>query len=388
MERQFLDFYEHHKIIPVKQTLSDLERHFNRRRSLYLSLGIAPALVNGARVLEVGPGTGDNAVYTTSLKPGLLRFVDGSTESIRCLEDKQANGEFGDVPVEICFADIWNYQDSCKYDLVLCEGLVPGQRNPSNFIKRVSSFCDVGGILVTTNVSKVSVLSEVCRRAVLPVYRTYYCSDKCTSDGLVPKLVTHFTEDLDSLGGVSRNYTDWVWDVIIHPWDDIEFALDDAIIALSDQFEFLGSSPRFYSDWRWYKQLDHCFNNVNESAIDQYRSIEISLLDHRVNPRPYESGIAATVKKLCHEIYNLHQEILMVESISGTDYQNLFSAISDLARLLEDEIPTASRSLNDYLCGMARLLSNSPDNLEPRQFGDFTNFWGRGQQYSSYVAIS
>ena len=65
----FVGFYESNNISPVSQDISDLNKHFQRRNSLFRSLGILPSLVKGIKVLEFGPGSGHNALYTASLFP-------------------------------------------------------------------------------------------------------------------------------------------------------------------------------------------------------------------------------------------------------------------------------------------------------------------------------
>lgn len=45
--RPYLDYYGEKNIIPVRQDLSDLDRHFRRRAALYRSLGLVPAWLKG-----------------------------------------------------------------------------------------------------------------------------------------------------------------------------------------------------------------------------------------------------------------------------------------------------------------------------------------------------
>ena len=81
-ERPYLDYYISNKIIPVRQDISQLESHLKRRSVLYHHLSIPPAAVRSQRVLEIGPGTGDNAIHTASLSPKAYVLVDGNPYSI------------------------------------------------------------------------------------------------------------------------------------------------------------------------------------------------------------------------------------------------------------------------------------------------------------------
>ena len=76
--RPFLDYYGANAISPVNQDLSDLALHLERRESLYLALGIVPAFVAGRSVIEFGPGSGHNAIYTSSLRPRRYVLVDAN----------------------------------------------------------------------------------------------------------------------------------------------------------------------------------------------------------------------------------------------------------------------------------------------------------------------
>lgn len=72
--RAFIDYYSENAISPVSQDISDIGKHFRRRDSLFRLLGLLPTFVRGRTVLEFGPGSGHNALYTASLKPSSVLF--------------------------------------------------------------------------------------------------------------------------------------------------------------------------------------------------------------------------------------------------------------------------------------------------------------------------
>src|SRR5690242_13415063 len=127
MGRPYLDYYVANKIVPVRQNIRDLSKHFRRREALYRHLGIVPAAVRGRRVIEFGPGTGDNAVYTASLMPELYVFVDANPFSIAHLREKTATGQFAADSVECIECDVNSFEDARRFELVLCEGIVHAQ---------------------------------------------------------------------------------------------------------------------------------------------------------------------------------------------------------------------------------------------------------------------
>src|SRR5436190_1477044 len=83
-----LDFYRQHGISPVAQDISDLPAHFARRAALYRSLGLPPMAVHGKWVLEIGPGSGDNAVYTESLRPDNYVLLEPNERGADELRDR------------------------------------------------------------------------------------------------------------------------------------------------------------------------------------------------------------------------------------------------------------------------------------------------------------
>src|SRR5687768_7560883 len=82
MTASHLAFYTAHGISPVRQDISDWERHRQRRSALYRQLGILPAYLKVRSVLEVGPGSGHNALYTASLGPSRFVLVEGNSTGI------------------------------------------------------------------------------------------------------------------------------------------------------------------------------------------------------------------------------------------------------------------------------------------------------------------
>ena len=87
----FVGFYESNNISPVSQDISDLNRHFQRRESLFRSLGLVPTFVRGIKVLEFGPGSGHNALYTASLSPEQYELVDGNLKGAQETRERLTN---------------------------------------------------------------------------------------------------------------------------------------------------------------------------------------------------------------------------------------------------------------------------------------------------------
>ncbi len=58
-------------------------------------------------------------------------------------------------------------------------------------------------------------------------------------------------------------------------------ALPEVLETLAGNYEVHGTSPRFLTDWRWYKSLTGESANWNEMALRNYYSKNLNLIDKR-----------------------------------------------------------------------------------------------------------
>ena len=93
----FIDYYNDKGIIPVKQTIN--ERHFRRRAHLYKELGCPPLCFRDKDLLEIGAGTGDNSVVTSSFGPLSYTFWDASKEGLNAVSEKAQKGLVKDAKI-------------------------------------------------------------------------------------------------------------------------------------------------------------------------------------------------------------------------------------------------------------------------------------------------
>ncbi len=372
-DRPFIDFYGQRGIIPVHQDTRDLAGHYRRREILYRHLGLTGHNVTGKRVIEFGPGTGDNARYTASLGPALYRLVDGNPASLAALRDKVAAGDLP-AKVEIVAADITQYRDEAGYDLVLCEGVVPGQKDPAAFLRHIAGFAAPGGLLVITTVGAVSYLAEICRRLLLPFFRARHPDDE---EALVTALRDFFAPGLATLPGMSRDHRDWVLDNILYDWTAHGlFPLEQAIAALPPGYEVMATSPRILQDWRWYKQAATESQDANRVAAESAALWTPYLLDYRTGPeagRPLPE--ASGLQDLCDSLLARHSAYLASEDPAELD--RFLAELTQVAGLIADSLPATARAIADYKTGVAGLAQGDLES----DFGSFHGWFGRGMQY-------
>ena len=367
-ERPFVDFYTELDISPVRQDVSDLQRHYRRRESLYRFLGIPRGAVRGGSVIEFGPGSGYNALYTAHLGPARYVLVDANARGIE--EMRTLFAEHGIADVEIVDALIEEFRTDERFDVVLAEGLIVFQRDPAAFARRIASFTAPGGILVVTCSDAASVMGENARRLIaariapagLPLERR------------MEILRAAFAPHLATLRGMSRSVDDWILDNIIQPLAGRKlFSIGDAIAALGDGFDVYGSSPRFLTDWRWYKQVVDGDREFNARALDAYRRSVLNLLDYRITAEPQPAETGAQLLASCEEIYELMHAVERGESA----WPAVLAALDRLVALTGGHPAAAS------LTALRNFLGSSEPDLGTLEA--FAPYFGRGMQYLSLI---
>jgi len=278
--KPYVDFYSKHNISPVHQDITDMEKHFQRRESLYRSLSVIPNLLEGKSILEFGPGSGHNAIYTASLNPRRYVIVDGNKRGIS--ECKSNLNQTGIEPEKLEFHHslIEDFQSDETFDIVIAEGFIPYQFDPVQLLRHVSTFCNKnGGVLLITSNTAVGLLSEIIRRFAkfLLFEQNENIEDKLTI--LRPLIEPH----LKTLKGMSRLVDDWLLDYIVQPFPSglKLLKIPDAINSLADDFDILGTSPKFITDWRWYKDIVDGEFEFNKIAIENYYRKNLNLMDYR-----------------------------------------------------------------------------------------------------------
>lgn len=358
MNAPFLDFYRRNGISPVHQDVSDIEKHWSRRDHLYRRLGLPPMAFTGKDVIEFGCGGGYNVTYVASRGAASLRLVDGND----CGLDEAAALVPGAI---LRKAEILKYDGACA-DIVICEGVIPHQEKPKDYLNHVASFVRPGGVLVITVADYFGVLSEVIRRLI----RDALVDPKASIDDQLKVIQPIFAAHAAHLRGMSRPVDDWIIDTIIQPWYHPLFPMDDAIETLDGRFEVLGTSPQFISDWRWYKDVWGDQANINQLAIEQYCATRLNLLDSNMQSIRPSSANNDEIGYLALDLFDV------ARLAEGPRLPHYWKMIADHCRRIASLAPSVSRPLH---CA-ARFFEDHSAPLDA-----FAPWFGHGQQYISFV---
>ena len=375
----FIDFYNQHNVIPVSQNIEEIAEFSYRRNYLYTRLGSPLFYFKNRKVIEFGPGGGFNAIATSAYKPELYVFVDASKASLIKLHHHYENNKFNADKVEIINSNIYNYQDPRKYDYVIIEGTICGQSEPSRMLKKVSTFVKDGGTLITTTTSATSFLSEICRKLLKVKIEDF--SPNFESQVSIGASI--FKSHLENLGTSTRPINDWVIDVILNDWQkgNYIFTIIDAIESIGNEFDFYNSFPSFFTDDRWYKKVTNNNNPLNSIVINQYSNISAGLLDYRVSIDSIfkiKTNILE-LEKLSRFACDIHDNILFAKNYDRLS--EFFRILLEINALLPVEFHPTKLAIQDFISSLPKFIDN-PKNSE---FSEFSKWWGRGQQYVSFI---
>lgn len=374
-----LSFYRDHSVAPVRQYIADLDAHFARRRVLYQQLGIGAGAFTGRRVLEVGPGTGQNALFIAAQRPSQFVLVEpnptGGEEIKISFEPYPAWREIlsvHNIPIE-------QYLDTHQFDFVLCEGLVgaSGHPDPTALILSITDHVRIDGILILTCIEYVAYLSEMLRR-LLGVEITGHLQD---INQRTAALLPIFSPHLQSLSGMTRRFDDWIIDNLISPasvGELVSFA--KCLNCLSDRFDMLSTSPRFITDWTWYKKAALNINFFNRVALECYWHNLHNFMDYRCVSPPRLETENRSLSSRCEEIHHQIREYERTRDSSVR--QQIVANLHILQQEISANLPTVAEALAEVEGWM---LAPSIDLQAVANSEKFGTWFGRAATYLSLI---
>ena len=378
-DNSMLSFYRDHSVAPVRQEITDLDAHFARRRVLYQQLGITMGAFTGRRVLEVGPGTGQNALFVAAQMPSQLVLVEPNPTG-----GKEIDASFEPFPawreiLSIHKLPIKQFQDTQQFDFVLCEGLVgaSGHPDPLALILAIATHVRPGGLMVITCVDYVAYLSEMLRRLLGHEISGHLKDVTQRTASLLPIFSPH----LQSLHGMSRRFEDWIIDNLINPASVGRLvSFDDCLSYLGDRFEVLSTSPRFISDWTWYKKAALDIDFFNRTALECYWRNLQNFMDYRYVYPPRLEAENRTLLARCEDIH--HQ----IGEYERTKDRSVRQQIVVNLHMLQNELSGDMPAVSAALVETHEWLSATSIDVEAiKHSKEFGKWFGRGQTYISLV---
>jgi SAM-dependent methyltransferase len=329
-------------------------------------------LVEGRSVLEFGPGSGHNSIYTASLNPSTYDLVDANPTGLKSTSSMLSKYE--DIELKVHESLFLDFKSEKKFDIVWAENCIPGQANPIEVLDYVKNFVQEKGILVITVTNGISILSEVFRRMVY--YKFFKNNDQIIkqADALVPFFQNHTRH----LKGMSRSTKDWILDNILQPMFDRKMlALPEVVQLLGKEFEIYSTSPKFLVDWRWYKEVVGKTRMFNEKALECYYQTNINLLDYRYEHKETSVEFGIQLEKKCQTAWEL--SCLYEKNRDNKSLEELLCLSEEIQHTIE---PISKFSAEAISQAISLLRETEP---RKERMEDFEKWWGRGTQYVSLI---
>lgn len=281
--KDHLAFYLEHGISPVRQDITDLGKHLERRGSLYRKLGVPALLIAGKRVLEVGPGSGHNSIQVASCLPASLDLLEPNPRGRQEIAQLYEEIDIPHTKPRIICERLEEFSPKGDYDIAIAEAWIGVPKSEQELIAKLARMLCPGGILITTVSSPIGMLANSLRRILghILVHNHAALEDKTRV------LVDAFGPHLATMEDMSRPYIDWVQDSLLNPGFLTSCLTPEMVFDVcGPDFSFYDSFPKFSTDWRWYKSLHGENRRFNETFLEAYGAQSHNFLDFRQDPQP------------------------------------------------------------------------------------------------------
>ncbi|MGN0349339.1 MAG: class I SAM-dependent methyltransferase [Roseburia sp.] len=376
---KFIEYYGKYNISPVKQNLQNMHEHLAKREKLYRQLGITRATFEGSSLLEIGPGSGYNTLAFLEGGCSHCTLVEPNSTGVRDMQQLFSQYGIEEERYHIIQDTIENTCFTQKFDIVIAEGFLHSIDNSKEIIASICKLVKPGGVVVITCMDLTSMFVEQMKRLIAHVLL------KETNDyeTRVRLCVDFFAPQMKALHGMSRSVEDWVRDDILNPafQNDHYLSMGDALDAFEEDFYFLGSSQRIFTDYSWYKDL----------AYHERRYLKEEYLLKRHNFLLTGLGETIIKKDDSEKIYEMLKKIRTLskryeECYKDSDLYEIIRLLEDLAKLLQTIHETYGEFVTDTIEILGAMLLGKEVNFE--DYSAFYRAVGRTQQYLSMVKSS
>jgi hypothetical protein len=370
-----LKYYIDKGISPVNYYAKNTNEHLVRRKSLYNMLGIPSIAIRNSRILEIAAGSGQNSLYISAEHPREFVIVEPNPAAL-----EQISANFTGLPPNYILPTVLplrveDFKPPSNFDIVICENWLGSSNDEINLLNRISDYVSSNGILIITILSIVGWLPNLLRHLLLNSLIDSYKIELSYTDKFEIAL-SAFEKHLATLSSMTRSKEDWIRDNMINPtYLDQGLTLELVLNNLqSNGFSVLGTAPQFYSEWRWFKQLDIDPVSKNIAALNAQDLNNFMFLDYR-HTQNNSPGNNFDCKKLEHRCKDI-----LISMQLNLNKKIMLKKISELNPIFQSFFPNLSSSLMEVL----QLLSQDSITIEDiASMKNFKSWFGRETLYLS-----
>lgn len=376
-----LQYYRQHAISPVHYRIENINSHFDRRDSLYRSLGLPPVAFREARALEVAPGSGQNSLYVANCRPASYDLVEPNSAGLKDIEATYKAFDQPHTAPRIHPVQFEDFDPSARFDIVLCENWLGCLPHEVRLIGKLASLVAPGGALVLTMVPPSGFFANIVRK----LFALRIDDPQASFEDRTARLVEVFGPHLATIKNMTRSHRDWVHDCMLNPhYLHVALPLETVLDAVGSELEVLATLPRFTLDWRWFKGLTGEGRDFNGHTLAAYRSNAHNFIDYRRVFAP----AADDNQKLSDAFSRFH--------VTALDWQKAFLAGSDLndasARIsaIINEIASALHHIDRDLAEAVEEAGTvwAAPHLRPEQVRDMSKFAALFGRETVYISLT
>ncbi len=368
-----LGFYLQHNISPVRQDISDLTKHLQRRGNLYRSLGMNELAFAGSRVLEVGPGSGHNSLLVASWMPGTLDLLEPNPTGRAGIKDLYADFDVPHTKPNVIPGTLQDFTPDALYDIAIAEAWIGGTPDELKLMKKMASLVRPGGILITSVNSPISLLANTFRR----VLGDLLIDGVEGIDEQTRILDKAFGSHLDTMTDMSRPHEDWIQDSLLNPgFLTSSLTMQKFFECVGGETTFYNSFPRMHTDWRWYKSFFGDNARFNDQFLANYFTQSHNLYDFTsvFPPRAPEANVE--LELAAEQLIRIVADYWNEKTLPPKD--EIIAATADVRRHLGDVCPAWLESVNEFLGVYAK---ESPTAADMQNMTVLKPIFGREMLY-------
>jgi hypothetical protein len=275
-----LDYYQEKRFNPVHIRVEDasiFQRHVEKRRNLYEHhLGLPLSLLEGQRILEFGPNSGENALVF-ALFGARLTLVEPNDQVLPRM--RELFGRFGltdQIDAVLC-QRLDEFTTNREFDLVLAEGFLYTLPNREEMLRKLVRLIAPYKFGVLSFNDRYGGFLELLRRALLFQACTLLGVNDEQSNESLDLARKLYGDDFARLNA-SRTFEAWWRDTLVNPFCEVDFcwSFPDILRILSEErCQFHSSSPLWATvdHYSWYKNTTPRAERDRQLLDDWRRSL-------------------------------------------------------------------------------------------------------------------